>query len=422
MDAATALTVKIASEPWEFEQIHSLNHRTFAEEIPRYEANAGRRLVDRFHEENTYVIAVHEGHVAGMIAIRDRRPFSLDDRLPNLDAYLPAGRSVCELRLLAVERTHRRQRVLPVMLEYVWRHCRQRGFTLAVISGTTRQLKLYAHLGFVPFGPLVGSPDALFQPMMLTLERFAPRAPQLFRARKKPETDIAALIFTGYMAVVLLVTMPACWMALQCLPAGPAANRLVRLWSRLVLRASGCRVRLTGAEILQRPGSRTFVSNHASYIDSVILMAVLPAGSCFVANHGVLEWPLVGTGLRKARHLIVNRGSRESRLACGAAMIERLRHGSSLVVYPEGKRGDAARLLPFRLGAFRAAVDAGRPIVPISLAGTARILDHGRWVLRRGPIDVTIHPPIAPVARDRAEMVRLRRLARERILSSLWDH
>jgi hypothetical protein len=56
------------------------------------------------------------------------------------------------------------------------------GFDLALISGTTRQLKLYEHLGFVPFGPLVGTPEALFQPMMLTLERFAPRAPQLFRA------------------------------------------------------------------------------------------------------------------------------------------------------------------------------------------------------------------------------------------------
>jgi 1-acyl-sn-glycerol-3-phosphate acyltransferase len=75
-------------------------------------------------------------------------------------------------------------------------------------------------------------------------------------------------------------------------------------------------------------------------------------------------------------------------------------------------------LLPFRLGAFRAAVEAGRPIVPISLAGTARILERDRWVLRRGPIDVTIHPPIDPVARDRAEMVRVRRLARERIVSS----
>ena len=128
------------------------------------------------------MIAVHNGDVAGMIAIRDHRPFSLDERLPNLDVYLPSGRSSCELRLLAVEPGHRRQRLLPLMLEYVWQHCRQRGFDLAVISGTTRQLKLYAHLGFVPFGPIVGHADALFQPMMVTLERFAPRAPRLFRA------------------------------------------------------------------------------------------------------------------------------------------------------------------------------------------------------------------------------------------------
>jgi 1-acyl-sn-glycerol-3-phosphate acyltransferase len=412
------VTVKIASEPWEFEQIHALNHRTFAEEIPRYEANADRRLVDRFHGENTYVIAVHNGRVAGMVAIRDRRPFSLDERLPNLDAYLPSGRSACELRLLAVERSHRQQRVLPALLQYVWQYCRQRGFTLAVISGTTRQLKLYAHLGFVPFGPLIGSPDALFQPMMLTLERFAPRAPRLFRARKKGDRGIATLIFTGYMAVVLLVTMPAWWVVLVCVPAGPIADRALRLWSRLVLRASSCRVRLTGAEFLQRTDSMMLVSNHASYIDSVVLKAVLPVGVCFVANHSVLDWPLVGTAVRKARYLIVDRGSKHSRLACGASMIEHLRRGLSLVVYPEGRRGESTRLLPFRLGAFRAAVEAGRPIVPISLAGTARILERDRWVLRRGPIDVTIHPPIDPVARDRAEMVRVRRLARERIVSS----
>lgn len=174
--------VKIATEPWEFDQIHALNHRTFAEEIPRYEANASRILVDRFHDENTYVIAARDGRVAGMIAIRGRRPFSLDDRLPDLDSYLPPGRSICELRLLAVEKTDRRSRIVPMIFDFVWRHCLREGFDLALISGTTRQLKLYGHLGFMPFGPLVGSGAALFQPMMLTLERFAPRAPDLFRA------------------------------------------------------------------------------------------------------------------------------------------------------------------------------------------------------------------------------------------------
>ena len=221
------------------------------------------------------------------------------------------------------------------------------------------------------------------------------------------------------MAVVLMVTMPAFWIVLLFLPAGPTADRVVRLWSRVVLRASGCRVRLTGAEILQRADSMMIVSNHTSYIDSVVLMALLPAGCRFVADHGVLGWPLVGTAVRKARHLIVNRGSSASRLACGATMIETLRCGSSLVVYPEGTRGGPARVLPFRLGAFRAAVEAGRPVVPVSLAGTALILGHGRWVLRRGGIDVIIHPPLEPDGRDRAAMARLRRLARERIISSL---
>jgi len=180
--ARKQLIVKIASEPWEFEQIHALNHQTFTGEIPQHPPSPSGRLIDRFHNENVYVIGVDERRVAGMIAIRDRRPFALDQRLPNLDEYLPKGRAMCELRLLAVERRARRGRLLPVMLDYVWRYCVREGFDLALISGTTRQLKLYAHLGFVPFGPLVGTPEALFQPMMLTLERFAPRAPRLGRA------------------------------------------------------------------------------------------------------------------------------------------------------------------------------------------------------------------------------------------------
>jgi N-acyl amino acid synthase FeeM len=176
------LRVKVASEAWELEQVFALNHRAFAEEIPRYEGNAARRLVDRFHDDNTYVIALRGERLAGMIAIRDRRPFALDERLADLDSYLPPGRVMCELRLLAVDRRDRLGRVLPALLARVWQHCVGRGFDLAVISGTTRQLKLYEHLGFVPFGPIVGSPDAQFQPMMLTRERFAPDAPRLLRA------------------------------------------------------------------------------------------------------------------------------------------------------------------------------------------------------------------------------------------------
>jgi aspartate aminotransferase-like enzyme len=161
--------VKVASEPWEFDEIHRLNYRTFVEEIPQHQANPDGRLVDRFDHENTYIIALDGRRLLGMIAVRGTRPFSLDAKLPDLDAYLPPAQRVCEFRLLAVEPAHRAGRLLQPLIEGLWRHCEACGYDLALISGTTRQTKLYAHLGFVPFGPRVGTPAAEYQPMMLTL-------------------------------------------------------------------------------------------------------------------------------------------------------------------------------------------------------------------------------------------------------------
>jgi len=182
MTTGAAVDIRIAREAWEFEQIHALNHRTFVLEIPRYAPASADRLIDRFHDENTYVIAVRGQTLVGMLAIRGHRPFALHDRVADLDAYLPAGGRVCELRLLAIERGERGGRLLAALVEQVWRHCDAAGHDVAIISATTRQLRLYRHLGFEPFGPTVGPPDARFQPMMLTRERFEPTARRLFRA------------------------------------------------------------------------------------------------------------------------------------------------------------------------------------------------------------------------------------------------
>ena len=104
-DVGPALTFKIASEPWEFEQIHRLNYKTFVEEIPQHAANQHRVLVDRFHDQNVYAICLRGREVIGMMALRCVRPFSLDQKIPNLDSYLPTGRAkICEIRLLATEK------------------------------------------------------------------------------------------------------------------------------------------------------------------------------------------------------------------------------------------------------------------------------------------------------------------------------
>ncbi len=93
-----------------------------------------------------------------MLSVQGRRPFSLDAKLDDLDSYLPAGRKVCEFRLLSVDPGHRNGTVFLGLMRLMARHCFTSGYDAAVISGTTRQLRLYRHLGFVPFGPLVGAP------------------------------------------------------------------------------------------------------------------------------------------------------------------------------------------------------------------------------------------------------------------------
>ena len=109
--------------------------------------------MDKFHPENTYLICLSGRKLAGMLAVRGNRPFSLDQKLEKLDSYLPAGRKVCEIRLLAIEKKFRGAQVLQGILALLWQHGIEKGYDLAIISGTTRQFKLYQHLGFVPFGP-----------------------------------------------------------------------------------------------------------------------------------------------------------------------------------------------------------------------------------------------------------------------------
>ena len=161
------------ADPSDFEEIHRLNYETFVEEIPQHAPNESRRLVDRFHAENTYFICRADDRLVGMVCGRCGRPFSLDQKVADLDRWLPAHRQLVEVRLLSVERAHRKTSVFLGLMTSLSRHYISRGCDLAVISGTVRELKLYRHLGFEPFGGLVGSDDALYQPMYLTLDAFA---------------------------------------------------------------------------------------------------------------------------------------------------------------------------------------------------------------------------------------------------------
>jgi len=170
-------TVRIATEADEFEQIHALNYRTFVEEVPQHHPNPERRLVDRFHDENTYIVCKVDEVVVGMISVRDRRPFSVDEKIGPFEDHLApdvaSPARPCEIRLLAIEPGHRGGRVIFGLLSHLLRLGLERGYDFALMSGRPANMALYSALGFRPFGPLTGSADAPFQPMYATAQLFA---------------------------------------------------------------------------------------------------------------------------------------------------------------------------------------------------------------------------------------------------------
>ena len=164
----TRYTIKFADAGEEFDQIFTLNYRTFVEEIPQHEANAAKKLKDKFHENNTYILCKDGKNIAGMVACCDKRPFSLDAKVEQLDTYLPPYKNICEIRLLAVQKEYRRTRVTALLLRALGKHLLENKFDLAIISGTTQQLAMYKKIGFRPFYKPVGKAGAYYQPMYIT--------------------------------------------------------------------------------------------------------------------------------------------------------------------------------------------------------------------------------------------------------------
>jgi 1-acyl-sn-glycerol-3-phosphate acyltransferase len=251
-------------------------------------------------------------------------------------------------------------------------------------------------------------PDSLVPPVAATVPPVDDR--------RRPEHGVARriahvcgrLIFTTYVAAIVLTTLPLLWLYLAMIPAGPHADRAVKWWSRMALAACGVRPRVGGLEHLRGLGAAILAVNHASYIDAVVLMGSIPIDFRFIAKRRLADYPLIGTVIRKARHATIEKGTVAQRLSGVDDLTGLLRKGLRVAVFPEGTFLRAPELLPFRLGAFKAAVEAGRPIVPIALRGTRLILPAGAGLLRRAPIEVTIGAPLVPTGKGWQEMVRLR--------------
>jgi 1-acyl-sn-glycerol-3-phosphate acyltransferase len=145
----------------------------------------------------------------------------------------------------------------------------------------------------------------------------------------------------------------------------------------------------------------------------------------FVAKMEVAGMPFIGTFLKQMGHLRFDRTDANSRLRQAEEMEHLLRQGDSVFVFPEGTFTEEDGIRPFQLGAFKAAVATGAPIIPVSLAGTRRFLRDGTYLPRPTTVTLTLSPPILPSTAGAAmndgessgwhELIRLRDATREAI-------
>lgn len=186
---------KIATTEKEFDAIAALNYETFVDEIPQHERNSNKRLVDKFHAENTYIVVYKNTELVGMAAFRDQRPFSIDQKIGAVEEHLAKADCayLCEIRLLAVKREHRNGRVFSRLATAIYRYYYDKGYTACVISGTVREQKLYTEMGFSQFAPAVGTDEARFLPMVLTRKDSA-----VFRERLREKS---AIFYPGPVAL-----------------------------------------------------------------------------------------------------------------------------------------------------------------------------------------------------------------------------
>ncbi|HVT17010.1 MAG TPA: AMP-binding protein [Thermoanaerobaculia bacterium] len=231
------------------------------------------------------------------------------------------------------------------------------------------------------------------------------------------------LLYSGYCWLVFgLVTLPM-WAAAALLPGLERRRRLARGTARLLFRLAGIPLRAAGLEnLLQaggpepRPGPCIVAANHASYLDGLVLTAVLPARFAYVVKRELENHLLSRVLLRRLGALFVERFDLGRAAGETDKTLAALGKGESLAVFPEGTFRRRPGLRPFRMGAFVTAAQAGIPIVPVVIRGTRHVLRGDRPFFRRGAVEVTVCPPLRPQAAGWDAAVVLRAAVRAEIL------
>ena len=244
--------------------------------------------------------------------------------------------------------------------------------------------------------------------------------PQLRRIKR----SISDGAYAAYAWSLFGILAPLAWLSVALLPNVSWRWKSMHFFANFLMRASGTPLTVHEPQNLPPPNQPCIiVANHTSYLDGFALVAALPFEFSFVAKMELSEHLIPRVFLHKIHAEFVERFDKQKGIQDALRTAHLAKQGYSLVFFPEGTFTRAPGLLPFHMGAFVAAVEAGIPVIPISIRGTRSILRADEWLPRHGGISVTIGDPIKPAipnnltpAERWTEALSMRNAAREQIL------
>ncbi len=223
---------------------------------------------------------------------------------------------------------------------------------------------------------------------------------------------LCVALWLPMMAVVWLVTAPfdppRYWTGYLFRRLPVVHQKLNPMW----------RFNVTGTMPADPRNPYVVVSNHESFAD-ILLISHLPWEMKWLSKEQLFRIPVAGWLMRLARDVELERGDRESAVAAMAECRVRLDQRVSVMIFPEGTRSTTGDLLPFKDGAFRLAIEAGVPILPLAVHGTETALPKHDWRFGRSTAELCVLEPIPTEGRTLDDLDALKAETRVAIVAAL---
>ena len=220
-------------------------------------------------------------------------------------------------------------------------------------------------------------------------------------------TGVTVLVGTPLVALVFACTAP--------FDKGRyAAGRAFRLVAVVALRLNPLWRFTTRGSLRDARRPYVVVANHESYAD-VFLLSCFPWEMKWLSKDTMFKIPFMGWMMQMAGDIKLVRGKRESAIDAINQCRDRLAKKVSIMIFPEGTRSKSWEMLPFKDGAFRLAIEAGAPILPIAVSGTRNAMAKGTFRFLPARAIAQVLEPIDTRGMTLKDVAVLKQRSRERI-------